>query len=262
MIDIHCHVLPGLDDGPADEAEAATLLMALAADGIGVVAATPHYRDGSPGITRAAVKELVAAVRRTSTAMSGPTVIAAGEASIEWALSADEDALLAATYGGLGRHLLVECPDGPAPERLEALIADLGELGITVVLAHPERNAGFQEAPQLLGALIARGVVVQLDASSLLSDERGSGSRRLAHALLREGLAHVVATNAHSASRRPPRLTEAAAAARALAGRRADWMVNDAPAAILAGAELPPAPSGRATAAFARLRRRRAEPSG
>ena len=257
MIDLHCHVLPALDDGPADEAESASLLMALAADGIDVVAATPHCREDFPGVTADAVADRLEVVRRLSSNVGGPTVIPAGEVAVSWAMAVSDDHLQRVSYGGMGKYLLLECPTGPIPARWTDQLERIEARGIGILLAHPERTRGFQDDPSLLGRLIARGVLVQINASSLLSTKRGSRSRQLASALVRERLAHVIATDAHSANWRPPLLGQAREAAEALAGPHAGWMVEDVPAAILAGTELPRPPVGRAGAAFGFLRRRR-----
>ena len=247
-------MLPGIDDGPATPEESAELLAALAADGVDVVAATPHLRSDFPAVRPAELRGRIADLRAALAGQPGPVVMPAGEVSLPWAIAASDEDLLLVTFGQNGRYVLIETPYGPANTRFEEALMNLRLRGVRIVLAHPERNRTYQDAPQRLGALIGRGVLVQINASSLLSTKRGSRSRQLARALLREGAAHVIASDAHSAAWRPPRLTEAVAAARAIAGPRADWMVQDAPEAILAGADLPPAPAGRRSLG---LRRRR-----
>jgi protein-tyrosine phosphatase len=252
VIDLHCHVLPGLDDGPADDAEAAALLAHLAAPGIDVVAATPHYRADYPGVTPQSVRDAVARTRKLSGGV--PAVLPAGEVNVSWAIVASDADLRAASYGGLGKYVLVESPAGALPPQFDDLMFRLRTSGLRPVLAHPERTQAFQEAPARLGRMAGAGVLVQLNAGSLLTEKRGSRARRLAVALLREGVATVIATDTHSAAGFPPRLSSAVEAAAQEVGARAQWMVTDAPAAILAGEPLPERPP---PAEAVRRRRRR-----
>ena len=254
LIDVHCHVIPGIDDGPADDSESAALLEALAADGVDMVAATPHFRGDHPAVT----PEVVAAESTRMGALADtPQVIAGGEVGIDWLTRASEPDLLRATYGQLGKDILLETPAGPLPSQFYDAVFRLKAHGLRIVLAHPERSITFQEQPGKLGELVADGVLVQVNASSLLTTARGSRARSLAFALLDEGAAHLIASDAHSAGWRPPLLSAAVERAEARIGARARWMVTAAPAAVVAGAPLPPAPrTGGGRGGFLKRRRR------
>jgi protein-tyrosine phosphatase len=113
------------------------------------------------------------------------------------------------------------------------------------VLAHPELNGAFQSDPERLRRLAQDGVLVQISARSLRPARR-SRARELALQAVQEGFAHVLASDGHGADWRPPRLgAELADAQQRLPGlaERLRWMTHDAPAAILAGEPLPPAPA-------------------
>jgi protein-tyrosine phosphatase len=246
LIDLHCHVLPGIDDGPEDMEGAVAVARAAQADGIQVVAATPHARIDHPGVQPA---KLARACKRLQRALGQEDVdvriVSGAEVDLAWAMTASEEDLDHATYGGRGTDVLVETPYGILPPSFEDRLYELfARRGVRVLLAHPERNRAFQKDPSRLGQLIRRGVLVQLTASALAGGRKRSGGSRLAHDLLSEGLAHVIATDSHRPSGRSG-LTDALEAVPAGDRARASWMTTEAPAAILAGDPLPPAPQGR-----------------
>ena len=143
---------------------------------------------------------------------------------------------------GTARAILVEFPYLGWPLELGMVCSRLLGEGMTPILAHPERNDRVQAQPDRLEELVARGVLVQLTASSV-TGRRGSRSRRAADQLLEAGLAHLVASDAHRAPGPGARLSDAAAALDdpALAG----WLLEDVPAALVAGEPLPDRPAAR-----------------
>lgn len=244
MIDIHLHILPGIDDGPATiEGSIATARRATE-DGVTVVAATPHLRADHAAVRphelAGRCEELQRALVEHGLAV---TVVPGGEVDLRWATGASDEDLRLVSYAQRGRHLLVETPYGDLDGAFEDRVFGLALRGYTLVLAHPERSPTFQRDPARVGRLVERGTLMQVTAMSLASERRRSRSRRLARALVREGLAHVVASDAHGADEwRAPNLSAGAQAAAAIDPARAAWMVEDAPEAILAGRELPPPP--------------------
>jgi protein-tyrosine phosphatase len=265
VIDLHVHILPGIDDGPADAEEALELARASVADGVVTVAATPHVRSDHPAVRPA---ELAQRCARFSAFLEEEAVrlriVPAGEVDLLWAHGASDEELRLVSYAQRGTYLLLETPYGPLPRSFEdALYNRLVRAGFRVVLAHPERNADFQRDPRRLAELVRRGILLQLTAPALVRAGRRSRSRQLALALIEQGLAHLIASDAHgSSSGRGPELSRAVAEAARVAPARAEWMVTDAPAAILASEPLPAAPA--ASAGGRRLGRRlpRLRPSG
>jgi protein-tyrosine phosphatase len=261
MIDLHSHLLPGIDDGPADLEHSLELAQAAAQQGTRVLAATPHLRADFPGVVPGELaercEEMRAALRRARIELE---VVQGGEVGLMWGVHADDESLRAGSYAGRGTDLLVESPYGPLNDTFEHLLFMVAGLGFRLLLAHPENNPTFQKDPNRLRAIVDRGVLLQVTARSLILRERRRGPRPLAEALVREGYAHVLASDAHSGRHlRPPALATGVAAAAELVGeRRAQWMVRDAPAAILAGEPLPEPPPAEVTARrrglFARLR--------
>lgn len=243
LIDIHAHVLPGLDDGPAALSGSLALAAEAAAADVGVLVATPHLRHDFPDVrpqeTARRVDDLQAAVQEAGIAVR---LVAAGEADVIWAHEASDDDLRAASYGGRGQDLLVETPYGELSGSFEQILFQVSARGYRIVLAHPERNPTFQRDPERLAVLVARGVLVQVTASSLTTTRPRSRSRVLAQALVREGLAHVLASDCHGAHVARATLREGVEAAAAIDPRRARWMATATPAAVLHGAPLPPLP--------------------
>jgi len=243
MIDLHSHVLPGIDDGPANVAGSLEALEAAAREGTITLAATPHVRPDHPDVIPAELggrtRDLAAEAERAGLEIE---LVAGGEVDLVWAQQASDDDLRAVSFGQRGHDLLVETPYGALNERFEDQLFKLGLRGFRILLAHPERSPTFQHDRRRLATLVDHGILLQVTAVSLSSTERRSRSRKLARDLVREGLAHVIASDTHGGHIPRTGLREGVEAATELAPRRAQWMVTDAPAAILAGHPLPPAP--------------------
>ncbi|HEY1515333.1 MAG TPA: CpsB/CapC family capsule biosynthesis tyrosine phosphatase [Solirubrobacteraceae bacterium] len=244
-VDLHSHVLPGIDDGPSDAQAAIAMLRAAAASGIGTIAVTPHLRADFPDVH---VDELERRCRelRESCAREGVEIriVSGAEVSLVWALEARDEELALATFDQRGTDLLIETPTFDVVG-IERLLYQLRAKGLRVTLAHAERSIEFQRAPSRLADLVADGVLVQVNAETLLGPPRRSDVHRLGHYLCAEGLVHALASDGHRAKGWRPVtcLADAVGVAVQLAGpARAHWMTHTAPAAILAGAEVPDAP--------------------
>jgi protein-tyrosine phosphatase len=256
VIDLHCHVLPGLDDGAADLDEALALAAAAAADGVETLAATPHLRADHPDVEPAALRDRVDELQRElERAGIGLELVPAGEVDMAWAYRADDEQLRQVSYAQRGTDLLLETPYGYLPPAFEGVIRELRGRGFRILLAHPERSPTFQHEPGRLAALVHDGVLVQVGADAFTDLPRRSRTRRLATRLVGERLAHVLASDSHGPHiRRSPKLSAGAAAVDRLAPGRGAWMVSEAPAAVLAGEALP-APPARARPRMALGRR-------
>lgn len=258
MIDLHCHVLPGIDDGPQTPEQALALARAAAAGGIETLVATPHvnrrYANDSASIA-SGVGRLREALAREHVSLA---LAAGAEVALSRALELDSEELASVCLGG-GRWLLLEPPFKPAVPALAPTVAELQRRGHGIVLAHPERCPAFYRDVGLLESLIRGGVVTSITASSL-TGAFGGAARSFALALADAGLIHNVASDAHDASDRPPVI--APHLQRAGLGGLSGWLTEDVPRAILAGEEIParprvPAPSARRRwPALSRLRRK------
>ena len=245
VIDLHAHVLPNLDDGPSTTEESMALARAAASNGTRTLVATPHLRHDYPNVRveelAGRCDELNARLRAEGTPIE---IVSGGEVDYEWVQEASTEELCLASYAQGATDLLLETPYAPVTPAFEGAVFRLASMGFRVVLAHPERNTTFQGDYSRLEALVGRGALVQLTAASLLETGRRRPSARLAARLLERGLAHVLASDAHTAaSWRPPDLSHGAAAADSIVPGMGTWMVTDSAAAILAGEPLPTAPS-------------------
>ena len=241
MVDLHAHILPGIDDGPRTSAEALAMARAAAAAGTRVLAATPHVNarfDPAPARIEQGLEEL----RELLAAERVPLELAAGAEVAQARLAdLDDDALRARALGG-GRHVLLECE--PRGRDVEADVVELIARGHGVLLAHAERCRVFRADPSLIERLVDAGALVSVTAGSL-TGAFGRGPEGLALALLERGLVHDVSSDAHDPLHRSP---DRRAAARVVERMRGGaewwrWLVSAAPAAVLAGDPLPPAPA-------------------
>lgn len=242
MIDLHSHVLPGVDDGAVDLAGSLEILRAAADDGVERMAATPHVREDFP-TTPEQMERLVVEVTAAAREAAIPVeLLPGGELDVQTAAGLDDAALRRFGLGGNSSLLLLEFPYHGWPLELRELVFALGTRGFTVVLAHPERNADVQERPERLRELVDAGVFVQLTAASV-DGRLGRRPAAAARTLLDAGLAHLIASDAHAAAVRAVGMTAAAeAVGDETLGR---WLTHDVPAALLANAPVPPRPRGQ-----------------
>jgi protein-tyrosine phosphatase len=235
VIDLHSHVLPGLDDGAADLDEAVAICRAAAADGIEVLAATPHVRADYP-TTPEQMEAALEAVR----AAAGDIIRLVGGGEIDLnQLDRPREELARFALAGSPKYLLVETPYTGWPLNLPERLFALLTTGVTPVLAHPERNAEVQRRPELLEAIVAGGTLVQLTAASV-DGRLGVRARRCAETLLDRKLAHLIASDAHAPTLRAIGMKDAVAALDDQA--LAHWLTVEVPRAIVENETLPPRP--------------------
>jgi len=242
MIDLHAHLLPEMDDGPEYLDAALAMARRAVEDGTRTVVCTPH-RSARHRIEPARVHEAVAALQRALDEAGVRLRVLPGlEIAISELPGMDDEELRLATLGGGGRWLLVEMPFRGWPIELPDVLRDLEMRGFGTVIAHPERAASVQTAPDRLRDLVGRGALLQLTAGSL-AGELGPAPLRAGLALARAGLAHLIASDMHGVSWRPPGLSDGVAATAAALGVRAadlSWAVREGPALIVAGERAEP----------------------
>jgi len=240
VIDLHCHILPGIDDGPRSLEEAITLCRVAERDGTRTLVATPHVNGDYPRVTPAVIVEQTGAVNR-ALRRSGVNVSVRTGAEVALSrvgeLSDPELDLLA--LGG-GPYLLVELPWTSAASGALSALSGLAARGYGIVLAHPERSPMLQHDDALVAELVQSGALCCLDVGSL-TDRSGRPTRSLAWKLLADGLVHAIASDCHDAERRPPRLGSVLEQA-GLSAEEIDYFTRRGPEAILAGEEVPPPP--------------------
>lgn len=250
MVDLHSHILPGLDDGTRSFEESIEVVITAARDGTSIMAATPHVRDDYPTTAETMerlVRELQTILRERGINLH---VLGGAEIAIPRMETMSEQELLRFALAGNPHYLLIEFPYLGWPLSLEADIRNLKERGITPVLAHPERNPEVQHAPARIAPLVAAGALVQLTAASV-DGRLGHRNRRAAHRLIAAGHAHLIASDAHWPGLRRAGTSTAAAAVRD--PLLAEWLTREVPAAIVQDAPIPERPVTRSRSFLRRL---------
>ncbi len=232
MIDIHHHILPGVDDGPHELDEAVEMCRIAAAEGIGTIVATPHVLRGRWPVF--SPLELQAKLERLRDAVGDSPRLILGS---EYFFGHDMADVLRADTSIVplagSRYVLLELAANNVPPMLEQPLYRTQLDGWVPIIAHPERNLVFQQKPELLAYLIGHGARVQLTASSLIG-AFGAEAKASAELFLERGLVHFVATDAHNTAKRPPRIREALVALRELAGDEiTDVLTHANPLAVI-----------------------------
>ena len=243
MIDLHCHILPGLDDGAADLDVSLAMARAFEADGVTVVACTPHILPGLYPNSGPEIRKAVARLQQTLDREEIPLRLVAGAdnhivSSFVAELRSGHLLSLADTS-----YVLVEPPHHIPPPRMEDLFFALLVAGYVPILTHPERLTWINSHYQIIQRLVRGGVWMQITAGSL-AGAFGRAAQYWAERMLDEGCVHVLATDAHDMDRRPPNL----GLGRALAAKRvgdieAQNLVDSRPRGVLQNdlpANLPP----------------------
>lgn len=246
MVDIHCHILPGLDDGAATLAESLEMAKMAIAEGITHVVATPHSSDRYKF-----EPELIRARREELQGLAGDKLqLATGcdfHMNVENLRALRKDA--AQFTINQKSYLLVEFADFAIPTSLDGVLKELLVEGITPIITHPERNPLLRSRRQRLDEWVAQGCFVQVTAQSLLG-RFGQSAQQAADTWLDDDVIHFVATDAHNLTSRPLQLKAAYDKVMRRKGRTvADALFRENPLAAFEGRPLPyvPEPKNRAT---------------
>ena len=242
LIDVHCHLLPGLDDGPKSWDETLAMAEMAAADGIGTIVATPHQLGSHPDNTPQRIRTETARLQALLDERGIPlSVLPGADVRVEPDLPARVCRGEVLTLADQGRHVLLELPH-EVYLPLDRLLDQLSESGLVGILSHPERNQGILRRPGVLRPLVAAGCLVQVTAASL-TGLFGFRVQRLAESLILKGLVHCVSSDAHGIQGRTPVLGRALARVAELIGRPAavDLFCRN-PARIVSGRDVASCP--------------------
>ena len=233
MIDLHCHLLPGIDDGARDLAMSLAMARACVADGVEVVACTPHIL---PGVYPNNGPQILAAVTALQTELDLNKIplrlVSGADNHVSPTFVADLRSGKLLPLAG-SRYVLVEPPHHVIPPRLEELFFEICIAGYVPILTHPERLRWIAPRYDLLERLVKAGVWMQVTAGSLAGDF-GNGAKMIAERMLADGLVHILASDAHDLLRRPPSLGRGRALAEVIVGEaEAQKLVDIRPRGIL-----------------------------
>jgi protein-tyrosine phosphatase len=232
MIDLHCHILPGLDDGPASLQQAVAMAEIAEADGVTRIVATPHLLGNQPSF-----EQIISGCRRLNEVLRtrGSQVEVLPGAEVYGQV---DPALLAERTINGGRYLLIEFPLSHLPDQAARALFNLRVHGFRPIIAHPERIATVIARPQLLEVLLTEQVYCQLTAGSL-TGSFGPGPEKCSRYLLKKGLVHFLASDGHGVDYRQPVLSRGLKIAESLIGSQAARrLVFANPEAVLANEDV------------------------
>lgn len=235
MIDLHCHILPGIDDGPGTMEDAVEMARVAARDGIHTIVATPHAADWTLAY-KGDVAELDARIAQLQMEVDRQEIPLRILSGLEVYLTPETPSMY--ERGSIfslnsSRYVLVEFPFEVFPAYTEHVLFELQLRGLVPLIAHAERYTELASKLEVLEQMVMRGMLLQVTSGSLLG-YFGSQVRETAETLLTRRMAHVIASDGHSPVRRAPQLSEAVRRAAQIAGEEAATkMVTAVPLAIV-----------------------------
>lgn len=236
IMDVHCHLLPNVDDGPSSWEESLEMARIAYRDGIRVAVTTPHWIQGTrwepdPVTIKNKVEELNLKLRERKISL---TVLPGMEIGISENLP---ELLSAGRILRLGEsnYILIEIPFISLPYGIEAIIFSLKAMGVSPILAHPERNREIQKSPSRVLELVNAGAFVQVTAGSICG-YFGENARRCVFELANQGVLHAVASDAHDTDGRAPIITDSLRVLEGIIGKeKVKMLVSNANGYILEG---------------------------
>ena len=243
MIDIHCHIIPGIDDGPGSMEESLEMAKIAADDGISYVIATPHQIDG---LYQESAESIENKIFELNALLEDNRINLKILPGSDLHISSDliqkiaEKKLLTLNHSS---YALIEFPGQLLKDKITRLMDEMLDNGIIPIISHPERNFILQKDPNLLYEFVKKGIYAQVTAMSL-TGEFGHEIKRIAQKMLTHNLVQIIATDAHSKVFRPPILSKGLQKATRLIGEEIAFnMVETYPLKIINGEKFcPPEP--------------------
>jgi protein-tyrosine phosphatase len=242
MIDLHCHILPGIDDGSVDLDMSLEMAKIAVDDGIHTIACTPHIYPGMYENTASGIRAAISTLQYEFDQRDIPLrLIEGADVHLEPGLGASIKSGRVPTIAG-SRYLLLEPPHHVAPPRFEDSVFELMAANYIPVITHPERLSWIEDHYTVFGRLVEMGAWMQVTSGSL-TGRFGRRAKYWAERMLDDGFVHILATDSHHPKMRPPLLAEGRQAAAARVGKQeAERMVVTRPGGIVANL-LPDEPS-------------------
>lgn len=203
MIDIHCHILPGIDDGAENEQSSLAMARQAVSEGITQIVATPHHRNRHWDNPRPSVIKMVHSINQLfEQNQINLTVLPGQEPRIFGEMADDDTEHELVTVNDNKKYILVEFPTHHVPRYAQQLFFDLQVKGITPVIVHPERNQEIFDHPDILYRFITDGALSQITAASLIG-KNGKKVKKRVIQFIDSNLVHFVASDAHNVTKRP-----------------------------------------------------------
>jgi protein-tyrosine phosphatase len=208
MIDIHCHILPGLDDGAKDLNDSIEMARAAVAEGITTIIATPHFNgkyENTKEVILEKVKQLNDELKQDNIPL---TILPGQEPRIYGEILVDYELDKILTLNNSGNYLFIELPSNQVPRYTEQLIYDIQVAGMQPIIVHPERNSELVERPEKLYELVKNGASTQVTASSLVG-YFGKSIQKFSQQIIEANMAHFIASDAHNITNRNFKMSKA-----------------------------------------------------
>ncbi len=235
FVDIHCHLVPGIDDGARTWDDTLSMATMAVQDGTHTIIVTPHQLGNFSHNLGDSIRERTLEVQQVLDDHGiALTVLPGGDVRIEDGMLRKIKSGEVMTLADQGRHVLLELPH-ELYFPLEPVLRELESAGMQGILSHPERNAGLLAQPHLLPALVDDGCLMQVTSGSL-SGSFGPASKHLAESMLREGLVHFLASDGHSPKSRRPLMGRGYRKSKEMVGQSvADQICSVNPGRVAAG---------------------------
>lgn len=209
MIDIHCHILPGMDDGAVNLEESMIMANLAVKAGITTIIATPHHKNGKNENRKKEILAHTVALNQALQSKNIPLTILPGQEPRihrDLLLKYQQDEIL--SLNNNGKYILIELPPNYVPSYTEQLLFEVQINGLTPVIVHPERNQVIQKYPNLLYEFVRRGACAQVTTASLIG-RFGKKIKKITLDLIDANLVHFIASDAHNISYRTYWMKEA-----------------------------------------------------
>lgn len=201
MIDIHSHILPGIDDGAQTEADSLAMAKAAVEEGIHTIVATPHHRNGSFDNVRDNILTYTDILNALFQEHGIPLTLLAGQETRingEMIEDIENNELLSINDTS---YLFVELPSGSVPRYTKQMLFDIQVAGYSPVIVHPERNQELMDHPSKLYELVKAGALTQITAGSVIG-KFGKNIQKFTHQIIDANLTHFIASDAHNTTTR------------------------------------------------------------
>jgi protein-tyrosine phosphatase len=209
MIDLHCHILPGIDDGAASIEDSLRMAQVAMSEGITTIVATPHHQNGTYINERNDIIQYVQQLNdRLIEEKYDLRIVLGQEIRLYGELLEDYQNDKLVTINDSSKYVLVELPSSHVPRYTKQVLFDMQLQGLLPIIVHPERNAEFMKNPDKLFELVEKGALTQVTASSV-TGHFGKKIQKFSHQLIEASLTHFIASDAHNTTGRTFRLREA-----------------------------------------------------
>lgn len=238
LIDIHCHILPGIDDGAADFTESLLMAQKAQEEGIKKIIATPHHQNGKYNNFKEDIIQKASELNDYLKSEQVKLEILPGqETRIYGEMVEDFDKGEILTLANISSYVFIELPSGHVPRYTEQLLFDLQMKGLTPVIVHPERNSELIEQPDKLYKMVKNGAATQITAASFVG-YFGKKIQKFTADLIEANLTHFLASDAHNTTNRTFKMEEALETVKQQYGTDLLFMLLDNAEAIVEGQDI------------------------